>query len=422
MNRSSCLSVLLVGLSLTTTSAVFAAPSSSDRPAPKQVALNAQQGPDTGGSTAPADPTAAPTDPAAAPATPAVSVGTSAPVVDAPSQSAAEPAAKPKPRPFAGSSLYMQNSMSTNTIFRGQTQYANPTVETTAYILPRYAINDAFQLRGRLIVSYEYTNSDSTTTNHEPMLSDLTLQMFYRKLPALPLGIKPMVALNVGLPTSKASQARTMMFSPGATLQLVKPIEHFLGGEATIITSLTYSHPLYQSRSPVVSDARPYSLNCMGGTNCADSLSGAMNASDTLSYVAIFAPEWGHWSPALMYLGASQWVYSPKEVRNPVDGTMVGSAQRDGGTTLRQTHYLSAWLDYNFNSWFTGEIGVWNAVSGIADDGQRSSVIFDRYQDTRVYLGFSVQLDNLVKELQGGDKGDGGIVRAKNTKSPMFTF
>jgi hypothetical protein len=53
--------------------------------------------------------------------------------------------------------------MTTGTVFRGQQQDWNPTIESSFWLLPRYALNDAFQLRGRLIVNYEFTDSDSTT-------------------------------------------------------------------------------------------------------------------------------------------------------------------------------------------------------------------------------------------------------------------
>ncbi|HVJ89252.1 MAG TPA: hypothetical protein VM580_05565 [Labilithrix sp.] len=354
-----------------------------------------------------------------------MSIGTSAttPAADTPATAAPAPAAKPKPRPFAGSSIYTQNSITTGTIFRGQTQDYNPTVESSLWLLPRYAINDAFQLRGRFIVSYEYTNSDSTTYRNEPTISDTTLSLFYRKIPKLPGGIIPAVALNVGLPTSKLSRSRTLVAAPGATLQLVKPIEHILGGEGMILGSLIYSHPFYQSRNAEVVDPRPAgAFACVGGNACSDLLSGTMNPSDTLAYALLFEVEWGKWAPALYYLGSSQWVYSPKDVRNPVDGTAVGRPEGFEPTSVRQSHYFSAWLDYNFNSWLTGEVGVWNSVTAISGAGKYTNPLFNQYGDTRVYLGASIQLDNFVKAIQGGSEGEGGVVRAKNKKQPMWTF
>lgn len=416
MKRSSCLSALLVGLSLTTATAALAAPpTATDKQPVKQVA-QAQPAPsaDSGdGTTATAQPAV----------TVGTGTGTTPPASDTPAESAPAPAAKPAPRPFAGSSLFVQNSMTTGTVFRGQTQDYNPTIDTSFWFLPRYAINDSFQLRGRVIMSYEYTNADDTTYRNEPMLSDTTLSLFYRKIPKLPLGIIPSVALNAGLPTSKNSRARTMVVAPGATLQLVRPFENILGGEGLLMGSVIYSHPFYESRNPVVVDPRPSkALSCVGGNNCSDLLSGSMNTSDSLSYALLFTVEWGHWSPALYYLGASQWAYEPKEVRNPVDGTPVDRPAGFEPTTVRQSHYFSAWLDYNFNSWLTGEVGYWNRISTISGAGTRTNPLWSQYGDMRVYLGASIQLDNLVKAIQGGDHGEAGVVRAKNTKQPMWTF
>ena len=439
MKRSSVLSALLVGLSLTAAASASAAGPAAASAGDKAVAV--RQGVQTDNASvrqvaqidspalnrqaadpsAPAPAPAAGGDPAAQPAQPAVTVGTpnaASPTADTPQQAAAEPQSKPKPRRFAGSSMFISNSMTTNTIFKGQTQYNNPTVESNVYITPRFAINDAFQVRGRLIVSYEWTNSDSNTYNHEPTLSDTTLQLYYRKIPSF-AGIQPFLAVGAALPTSKGSRARTMMVTPSITGQLAKGFEHFLGGELAIITSLTYSHPLYKSKNPETLDPRPVPFQCLGGSGCSDLLSGTMNVSDTLFYSLIISPEWGNWNPAIAYIGSSSWAYHPTVAQNPIDNRTIDV--NPDATNFRQTHYLSAWLDYNFASWITGEIGYWNAVSGVGGDGQRSNVIFERYQDTRVYLGASLQLDNLVKALQGTGEGSAGVVRAQ-AKPPMFTF
>jgi hypothetical protein len=327
------------------------------------------------------------------------------------------------PRPFVGSSLYLTNSVTTGTVFRGQQQYYDPTVEASVWLLPRYAINEAFQLRGRLIVSYELTNSDTSTYKNEPLLSDASVQLFYRKIPLLPGGIKPAVALNLSVPTSKTSRSRTMVVTPGATLQLSRPFEKILHGDGQLLGTLTYSHPFYRSENPEVVDPRaPGAFQCLGGNGCQDLASGTMNPSDILSYSLLFEMSWGPWNPAIYYSGASQWAYHPPEATNPVDGTPIGRPDGFVPTTVRQTHYFSTWLDYDFNPWLTGEVGFWNAISALDASGQHANLIFSRYQDTRVYLGASIQLDNLVQAIQGGGGGEGGVVRAKNTKQPMWSF
>lgn len=129
------------------------------------------------------------------------------------------------------------------------------------------------------------------------MLSDTTLQLFYRKIPKV-LGIQPAIAANVGLPTSKLSRARTMVFAPGASAQLSRAFENVLGGEVMILTSAIYSHPIYQARNPEVVEPRPAgAFQCVGGGGCQDLLSGVMNPSDTVAHFALLEGEMGQVEP-----------------------------------------------------------------------------------------------------------------------------
>jgi hypothetical protein len=404
--------VLSAGLSLSLVGAVK--PSFAQEPPPAEPPPPPSEPPPS--AEAPSPPPSAP------PISPAIVIAPPPPGADRPQEAAPQAPRKPVRRPFEGSSLFNQNSMTTGTIFRGQQLYDDPTVESSLFILPRYALSDAWQLRGRVVVSYEYTNSDTTNYQNEPLLSDTVLSLYYRSIPEV-LGFQPFVGGTLGVPTSKVSRARTMVVSPGLTAQLSRTFEHFLGGDALVLANVGYSHPIYRSANPETVDPRPPgAFACVGGTNCQDLLSGTMNPSDILSYTLILDAEWGKWSPAIMYLGASQWAYHPPAATNPVDGTPIASPSGFSPTNVRQTHYFSVWLDYNFNSWVTGEVGFWNSVQALNNDGQRSNILFDRYQDTRVYLGCSIQLDNLARTISGDSSGEGGVVRAKNQHSPMWTF
>jgi hypothetical protein len=435
MKRSSCLSAMLVGLSVVTASVAFAAPPAEGMTG-TQVAKAKGQPPTTvqpsdptpsgGGS----DPTAAPTtpapseEPAAAPSvTPpgAAVTNTAPPGADTPPTAPEEPTPKAKPRPWAGTNVANYNSMSTGTLFKGQQQSYDPTVESAIVLLPRYTINDSFQLRGRLGFAYEYTNSDTTVTKNEPRFGDSTVQLFYRKIPEIPGGIKPQIALNLTAPTSPESRARTMVVSPGATLQLSKVFEHVIGGDVTLISNLVYSHPLYRSTTPELRTSLPYQPRCVGGNSCADQLSGAMNPSDTFSYSLIVVGEWGKWAPGVAYFGTSSWAYHPTEAKNPVDGTPLTSPDGFRPQTVRQTSYFSFWLDYEVNSWLTPEIGYTISRSVLDEAGQRGNPFFDRYQDMRVYLGANIAIDNILKALEGGP-AEAGVVRAQNQKSPIVRF
>ena len=436
MKRSLCLSALLVGLSVTTASVAFAAPSDSSRePTPAKPVLVAQSKAKTVQPSDPtpagggADPTAAPPiaaapseDPVAAPVEPpvaAVTLGSAsgAPAVDAPNASGADPVKPAKARPWAGTQIFAASSMTTATVFRKQNQNSNPTVDGALYITPRYAINDAFQLRGRIVFNYEFTNSDDTVTRNEPRFSDTTLQLYYRKIPEIPGGIKPAVALNAIAPTSPESRARTLVFSPGVSAQLSKSFEHIPGhGSLDLLAATAYSHPLYRSTTPEIRGQAPYAFACAGGTTCQDQLGGTMNPSNSLSYTFLVAATWGKWSPALFYLGSSQWAYHPKDVANPVTGQPLTSPQGFAPTNVRQLSYFSAWLDYDVNSWLTAEVGYSLTRAALSGDGQRGNPIWDPNQDQRVFVGANINIDNIMKHLEGGPT-DAGIVRAQNKKS-----
>lgn len=415
--------------------------------------------------TTPAQPTPPATEPApdatpTAPSGPSVSLSTGNPTTDQPQTAPTEPAKAEKPRPFAGTQLFVQSSMYTGTVFQGQTQDYNPTAEFSAFMLPRYAINKDFQLRGRLVFNYEFTNSDTTQTRYEPRFSDATVQLFYRGIPAIPkVGVKLLAGAQVALPVSPESRARTMYFSPGVVVQAVKGFEHVLGGEIDVIGSVSYSHPVYGNTTPEVrpdkdgeplSDAQKdairrsnpqtadsiiaslegqrtgsghlYQYKCAGGGNgCDGQLSGTANASDIISWSTIVAGEWGKWSPALFLLGSHQFAYTFKDDATvDASGQPVTATRLSDRTKVRQSMYFSAWLDYNANGWLTAEVGYYMFRNILNEDGTYGNPFFNRYQDTRVYLGANFNIDNFVKEVVQKDKGEGGVVRAKNRRGPML--
>lgn len=422
MKRFSSLSAFLVGLS-------FAA---SSWAAPGQVKQVAKAQPTDPPAAEPAPSTPPPAEPQPQPDTPSASpppgeqpaplvlgVGGGTPTVDTAQTSAEDPKKKPKERPWAGSAIFPTVSMSTSTVFQGQQQYYDPTVEASTFILPRYSINDAFQLRGRLVIDYEMTNSDTTTTRNEPVLSDTILTLVYRKIPEFAT-LKPSVSLNLVLPTSKAARYHTMIFSPGIAGQLAKTFDHVAGGEMLLVGTVGYSHPIYQSKTSELSAPPPYATACAGG-NCGESpaYGGKFNTSDAISYTLTVQQTWGKWSPALFYLGRSQWAYTGNDATYM--GRTVGGPNDFSAAHVSQLHYFSAWLDYEVNSWLTAEVGYFLQRAGLTDNGTYGNPFFDRYQDNRVYLGVNIAPDALIQQLSGQGEGEGGIVRAQN-KKPVLAF
>src|SRR5262249_18838729 len=84
------------------------------------------------------------------------------------------PAAPPPPRPlpWRGSLLFATLSANLNTFAPGLQQTQNATVDSYLAFRPRLYVHPMLQLRGGINLYYEFTNSDSTTTNNEPQASD----------------------------------------------------------------------------------------------------------------------------------------------------------------------------------------------------------------------------------------------------------
>lgn len=391
-------------------------------PAPTPTTSATTTPPPTPPTTPPTDP-AAETDPTAvpaeapAPASGGITFGTGTPKKDTVvPEKKKEEEKKPKPRPFAGTQAFLQTSMSTATVFRDQQQTTNPTVDSTIFFLPRYALSKEWQLRGRTTFTYEYTNSDTTQTRNEPRFGDTGLTLFYRGIPAF-AGIKAQVSFGLTAPTSPESRARTVIVTPALGVQLSKSIEHVGSGEIDLLLLGSYSHPFYTNTTGGIRSDFPYKRACWGGgASCDDQLGGAANASDILSWSAIVAGTWGKFSPAFWFNMSSQFVYTFSKDQSASGQTVT---RLQDPSTIRTNTFFSFWLDYEANSWFTPEVGYFMSRSLLRNDGTYGNPFFDRNQDMRVYLGFNVNIDNLAKAIEGG-AAEGGVVRAKNTSGPAL--
>jgi hypothetical protein len=440
MKHLSSLTALLVGLSLTTASYAQQAGGAKAKKKPTQTAV---QGDDQPSGTAPAPAAPAEPEPAPSPApvaepTPGVvTIGgtTTGPTgSDAPTNDDKKKEAKKEERRWGGSAIVGYTAMSTSTIFRGQTQYADPTVDSSLWLMPRYNINDAWQLRGRIIFNYEWTNSDTTVTKNEPRFSDTTLQLVYKKLPEIAT-IKPVVGVQVGLPTSPESRAKTMLFAPGALVGLAKSFEHIGPGEIDVSLGGIYSHPVYQSTNAEVRGERPYPIQCAGGGDCSDLLTGTMNASDVIAYTASVGYKIGKVTPSIFYLGSSQWVYHPKDdpvtipggqsvsVADTCTGVPDGTPGCQGRSNVRQAGYLAASVDYDVVPWLTAEVGYSIYRNFLTEDGKYGNPFFDRYQDMRVFIGATMDPDEFIQALQGRAKDNehspDGVPRRTNAQSRL---
>ncbi len=374
------------------------------------------------------------TDPQAPPSAPA---GTTTPTISVPGSAGAasdvsiSPAAAPKKTAWidawAGSSTFITGAAGTlNTFLPSSQLSSNPTVTSSLSFSPRYRLSKAFQLRGRILFNYEWTDSDSNTNRGEVELGDTNVQLFYsaiKPFKVLGAGVKFQPFLGVGLPSSKLSRARTLYATPSIGGQLATSIEHVLGGELSLIGIGTYSRPLYEYSTPGTTDARSYPQQCFGGAfgACGSQVLGVGNPRDIVSLSLISVIEWGDWSPGLFFNSATSFPYQFSDTPQVIDGSSsTGSSIRlPDRSKTRQSTFFSLWLDYHANDWLTPEIGYFMARNIIAEDGSYGNPFFSTVQAPTFYLGANIQLDSLYKSMTGA-QAEAGVVRAQRKQPIQF--
>lgn len=307
---------------------------------------------------------------------------------------------------FAGSQLFIQTSANLNVFVPDLQLTRNETVDTSLTFLPRFDLGAGLQLRGRIGLAYEFTNSDFTARTNEVLLSDTTLQLFYRKLPALPWGTRWQVAAQVSFPTSKISQAQTNIITPGVLAQAFHGFSDVLGGAVLLMATGAYSRPLYESTTPRTTEALPYTRQCfsVADVTCSRQSSGLANVRDNLTWSSILLGTWGAWSPAVFFRMSHQFPYAFRDLPGVEDDPA-------GGNDVRVLTTFAAWVDYSANSWLTLEVGYSMARNILSAQGDIGNPVFDEFQDMRLYLAANVGLDRFYRALSGQGGDASGVIR-----------
>lgn len=308
---------------------------------------------------------------------------------------------------FAGSQLFVQTSANLNVFASNLQLTQNPTVDMAMVFQPRFRLGGGFQLRARAALAYEFTDSDLTQSRNELFWGDTQLQLFYRDIPVLPWGTKVQVAVLVGLPTSKVSQAQTNIFTPGVLAQAFHQFGGVADGTVLLMGTVWYQRPLYENTTPGIrGDDSPVPRQCFtaSDTTCTEQASGVANVRDNLSWSAVLLGTWGRVSPALFFAMSHQVPYAFRDLPGVEDVP-------EGANDARVFTSFSGWVNYNINSWLTAEAGYSMTRNVLNGEGAFGNPIFDQYQDMRVYLGANIGLDRFYRALGGQAEAGGGVIR-----------
>lgn len=124
---------------------------------------------------------------------------------------------------FRGSSFTYSNTVSLTSFDQGAEQTYNPYYDMLFTVAPRYWFLPKTFVSARLSIDKELTEPDDTTYVNETRLSDLNLGLG-SILHAWDFGLSTFASLGFQVPTSLASQARTLVLGSSANIALTQAL------------------------------------------------------------------------------------------------------------------------------------------------------------------------------------------------------
>lgn len=192
--------------------------------------------------------------------------------------------AEPKPGAWAATSITYRNLATLPTIVRNYEQTYNPTYTNALLIIPQYNLTERLYVRAWQYSNFEITNADDTTHKNEWVLSDTVLTLGGAIYKNKDIGLSLSLGANLALPTSKASQARTLQFGLGIG-----------GGAAWTYKAVSLSFASRATgnvfRSQIGEIEKPWLSSCAGVAQGCDPFvtTGRRNAAATLLNIGSFS-------------------------------------------------------------------------------------------------------------------------------------
>jgi hypothetical protein len=140
---------------------------------------------------------------------------------------------------FRGSSFIYRNAVSVNSFDKSAEPTYNPYYAIQFIFAPRYWFTNQFFIRSNLSLDRELTQADGRTYQNETLLSDWTNAIGGSLHRWKELGLTTFASASLRLPTSLASQARTMNAAYGTTVALIKSLQSW--GSMSYAFGVTYT-------------------------------------------------------------------------------------------------------------------------------------------------------------------------------------
>jgi hypothetical protein len=295
--------------------------------------------------------------------------------------------------PWRGSFFSYRNALSLTSLDKGADLTWNPYWAMAFTLQPRWWFGDHLNVRANLELSLEVTNADDTTYYHEPVLGDFTLSVGWARFYTVPvLGIDLSADFNLVTPTSKISQARTLVLGLAPSLRLSRSFE-VLGG-LTLGYSLRVTGNLHRYTTAQTETSR-----IPGSSNPEYVNQGLRNARAAITQtgdVSLGILDW--LSVSVAAGGVISFLY-------PLSDTPLELSQdTDQGVDRRWATLVDLSVAFQALPSLGISLGYSTVSPQLAPDSSRYNPIYNKY--SMLYLDMRLDLDGLVKQITQADGED----------------
>ncbi len=269
-------------------------------------------------------------------------------------------------------------------------------------IAPRYMLNDTMSIGLWQYSTVELTNTGNTTYYREPQLSDTMVSFGWtvlntaagilkvEKTERPPTGFSLTLQGIVGLPTSKASQAKQLYMAPGIGLS-----GRFSWRDLTVSLTSRFQHSFYKSTEGQF-NAQPITTCTGDAFGCDPSLqtTGVRSAQNRILAIGSLSYSFTEKLSASISGGEiMDWLPSLAATTISVTGGAPVQLTPGDDQNFRAIMYWGAGIDYAVFAWLGAGIGLETYNAQLKLDSTYETPGINRY--TTAYLELSLALDGL---------------------------
>ena len=289
---------------------------------------------------------------------------------------------------FGGSEFDYRNVVSARTFDRNADLTYNPYYAMELHLAPAFRMGPYVRLTLDFLLSRELTRSDTTTKRGETILDDVFLETELRKVPKIPvLKLKVTPALRLYVPTSKQSQARTLILAIRPEITLSRRVNAFDG----LVFAYAISVRKNFHESTTAMTETPMLRPVYGSSRSLESFSnlGARNVSVAVTNIFSISLAFKKRFAALLAMGISHGFLYP---RTSTDSRISDTPMPD--TRVRYEMRYTGELGYQPIPFMTLALGFLTENEQLAQNAAYESPFFNRY--TTIFFDIRVDIEALA--------------------------